>query len=52
MAALILGAISQVESAMEIVDRVCDPLLRGGVTTAGSTVALLVQRELETLSSQ
>lgn len=29
MAALILGAVSQVESVMEIVDRVCDPLFCG-----------------------
>jgi len=38
MAALILGAVSQVEKLMEIVDRVCDPVLGGAVTTASSAV--------------
>ena len=33
-AALILGALSQVETVMEIVDRVCDPLFRGAVEAA------------------
>jgi len=36
-AALILGALSQVETVMEIVDRVCDPLFRGAVETARTT---------------
>ena len=36
-AALILGALSQVERVMEIVDRVCDPFLRGAVEAARTT---------------
>ena len=40
MAALILGAVSQVEAVMEIVDRVCDPYFSGGaLKTARSKVA-------------
>jgi hypothetical protein len=37
MAAVILGAVSQVETVMEIVDRVCDPFFGGSVKTANST---------------
>jgi hypothetical protein len=37
MAALIFGAVSQVETVMEIVDRVCDPFFCGAVKTANST---------------
>lgn len=33
MAALILGAVSQVESLIELADRVCDPVFRQGVKT-------------------
>jgi len=33
-AALILGAVSQVDTVMEIVDRVCDPLFRSAVKAA------------------
>ena len=36
-AALNLGALSQVETVMEIVDRVCDPLFRGAVEAARTT---------------
>jgi len=36
-AALILGAVSEVETLMEIVDRVCDPLFRGAVEAARTT---------------
>jgi hypothetical protein len=37
MAAVIFGAVSQVETVMEIVDRVCDPFFGGSVKTANST---------------
>jgi hypothetical protein len=37
MAAVIFGAVSQVETVMEIVDRVCDPFIGGAVKTANST---------------
>jgi hypothetical protein len=37
MAAAIFGAVSQVETVMEIVDRVCDPFFGGAVKTANST---------------
>jgi hypothetical protein len=38
-AALILGAVSQVDTVIEIVDRVCDPLFRRTVGTARSAAA-------------
>jgi hypothetical protein len=38
-AALILGAVSQVDTVIEMVDRVCDPLFRRAVGTARSTAA-------------
>jgi hypothetical protein len=38
-AAIIWGAVSQVDVLMEIVDRVCDPLFTGPVKTAGSGLA-------------
>ena len=37
VSALIVGALSQVETVMEIVDRVCDPFLAGLNQTAKST---------------
>jgi hypothetical protein len=37
MAVVIVGAVSQVETVMEIVDRVCDPFFGGAVKTATST---------------
>jgi hypothetical protein len=46
MTALILGAVSQVETVMEIVDRVCDPLFGGAVKAASSTVARRVPSRL------
>ncbi len=36
MAALIVGAVSQVETIMELVDRVCDPFFRSPGKTANS----------------
>jgi len=33
MAALILGAVSQVESLIELADRVCDPIFRHPIKT-------------------
>lgn len=51
MAALIFGALSQVETVMEIVDRVCEPYFCGGtLKTSGSKVAGRVQREPQTLT--
>ena len=51
MAALILGALSQVETVMEIVDRVCDPYFCGGTFQAASQkVAARVQREQQTVT--
>jgi hypothetical protein len=38
VAALILGAISQAETVMEIVDRVCDARFRSSVKVASSSV--------------
>ena len=37
MAAVVFGAVSQVESVMEMVDRVCDPFFGGAVKGATST---------------
>ena len=37
-ATLILGALSEAETVMEIVDRVCGPLFRGAVKAANSAV--------------
>lgn len=37
-AALILGAVSQADTIMEIVDRVCDPFFRSVVKAANSAV--------------
>ena len=48
--ALILGAVSQAETLMEIVDRVCDRYFCGAVKTASSKAALRVQRELPSLT--
>ena len=51
MAALIFGSLSQVETVMEIVDRVCDPYFCGGTfKTACPKVAGRVQKELQTLT--
>ena len=52
MAALILGAVSQSETIMEVVDRVCDPLFYGAMKTASSTVALRGRTELPTFALQ
>jgi len=52
MAALILGAVSQLETIIEVVDRVCAPLFCGAMKTAGSTVALRVRTELPTFTLQ
>jgi hypothetical protein len=49
MAALVLGALSQVETLMDIVDRVCEPYF--DVRTAGSKVARRIQRELHPQAS-
>src|SRR5215467_12591261 len=51
MAALILGAVSQAETVMEIVGRVCDPYFCGGaLKTANSKAAWRGQRESQTLT--
>lgn len=36
MAALILGAVSQVEALIELADRVCDPIFRDPMKTTNS----------------
>ena len=51
MAVLIFGALSQVETVMEIVNRVCDPYFCGGtLKTASPKVAGRVQSEPQTLT--
>ena len=44
-AALILGAVSQVDTVMEIVDRVCDPLFRGAGRTTTTQDTQIVSRQ-------
>lgn len=40
MAALILGAVSQVENLIELAERVCDPVFRGSTTMTDSSQGL------------